>query len=102
MTYGLVHMAKADSVLTECGMSHVAMSPLLGDVTCPECADLAAKRLLAVRQYWIEKKIGGEWTLWSAAPMTRDQCDTLILQMVRTADHDTIEGDIDHWRTVRL
>ena len=43
-----VHAAQADSVLSACGMTHVAQTPLLGDVTCPECLDAMVKKMAAV------------------------------------------------------
>lgn len=34
-----VHAAQRDSVLSACGMTHVSQTPLLSDVTCPQCLD---------------------------------------------------------------
>ena len=44
-----VHAAQADSVLSACGMTHVAQTPLLGDVTCPECLDAMVKKMAAIQ-----------------------------------------------------
>ena len=44
----LVHSAQADSVLSACGMTHVAQTPLLGDVTCPECLDVMVKKMASL------------------------------------------------------
>jgi hypothetical protein len=45
-----VHAAQADSVLSACGKTDVAQTPLLGDVSCPECLDAVVKKMVAVER----------------------------------------------------
>ena len=56
-----IHAAQNDSVLSACGMTHVAQTPLLSDVTCPECLTAMVKKMAALERRY--KKIGMEGNL---------------------------------------
>jgi hypothetical protein len=40
-----VHAAQKDSILSACGMTHVAQTPLLSDVTCAECLTAMVQKM---------------------------------------------------------
>jgi len=55
-----------------------------------------------ISRFVVERLIGGEWIAWTAAPMTRDECDRFIFRMVEQAQPDESASDINKWRTVEL
>ena len=46
--YPILHAAQNNSVLSACGMTHVAQTPLLSDVTCPQCLTAMVKKMAAL------------------------------------------------------